>query len=102
MGVAISPDVFQQKMNELFYGFEFFCAYMDDLLILTKGYWTYHVQKSELTLNKLKEKGLKCNIEESLFRQTKMEFLGFWVTHNGSKHINRKIEAITNMKPPTS
>ena len=32
-------------------------------LILTKGYWTYHVNKLELTLNKLKVKGLKYNIE---------------------------------------
>ena len=54
MGVADSPDIFQQKMNYLFHGFEFICAYIDDLLILTKGNWTYHVQKLELTINKLK------------------------------------------------
>ena len=31
-----------------------------------------------------------------------MEYLGFRVTHDDIKPINRKIEAITNMKPPTS
>ena len=31
-----------------------------------------------------------------------MEYLGLWVTRDGVKPINRKIEAITNMKPPTS
>ena len=36
---------FQQKMNDLFRGFEFICAYIDDLLIPTKGDWTDHVQK---------------------------------------------------------
>ena len=30
-----------------------------------------------------------------------MEYLGFWVTQNGVKKKNRKIEAITKMKPPT-
>ena len=52
-------------------------------------------------LNKLKGKGIKCNIEKYFFVQTKMEYLGFWVTRYGIKTINRKIEAITNMKPPT-
>ena len=68
MGVVNSPDIFQQKMNDLFHGFELIRAYIDDLLILTKGYWIDHVQKLELTLNKLKEKGLKCNIEKYFFR----------------------------------
>ena len=30
-----------------------------------------------------------------------MEYLGFWVTRDGVKFINRKVEEITNMKPPT-
>ena len=30
-----------------------------------------------------------------------MVYLGFWVTYDGVKSINRKIEAITNMEPPT-
>ena len=29
---------FQAEMNDLFHGLEFICAYIDDLLILTKGY----------------------------------------------------------------
>ena len=44
MGVANLPDIFQQKMNDLFHGFEFIPTYIDDLLILTKGYWTDHVK----------------------------------------------------------
>ena len=45
MGVANSPEIFQQKMNNLFHGFEFIRAYIDDLLILKEGYWRDHVQK---------------------------------------------------------
>ena len=43
---------------------------MDKILILTKGDWTYYVHKSELTLNKLNEKGLKCNTQNYFFGQT--------------------------------
>ena len=73
MGVSNYLDIFQQKINDLFHGFEFIFAYIDDLLVLTKLYLTYHVQKLELMLNKMKEmdlnvilKGIpsdkKCNI----------------------------------------
>ena len=101
MEFANSPDIFQQKINDLFNGFEFIQAYIDDLLILTKGYWTDHVQKLERTLNKLKEKGLKCNIENYFLRKTEMEYLGFWVSRDGIKPINRNIGTINNMKPTT-
>ena len=36
---------FQQKMNNLFHGFEFIRAYIDYMLIITKEYWTNHIQK---------------------------------------------------------
>ena len=35
MGLSNSPDIFQEKMNELFSGLEYVRAYIDDLLILT-------------------------------------------------------------------
>ena len=53
-------------------------------------------------LNKLKERGLKCNIESYFSGQTEIERLGFCVTRNGVKPINKKIEAIINMAPLTS
>ena len=45
MGVANSPDIFQQKMNGLFHIFEFICSCIDELLVLTKGYWADDEQK---------------------------------------------------------
>ena len=38
-------DIFQHKMNDLFHGFEFIRAYIDNLLVLTKGDLTDHVHK---------------------------------------------------------
>ena len=63
MGVADLPDISQQKTTDLFHGFKFICAYIYEFFILTKGDWIYHVHKLELMINKLKGKGLKCNIE---------------------------------------
>ena len=53
MRVSNSPEIFQQKVNELFQVFEFICVYIEKNLILVKGYWKDHVQKLERTLNKL-------------------------------------------------
>ena len=79
MGVSNSPDIFQDKMNEIFRDFEFILAYIDDLLIIAKGDWYNNLEKLEQTLQKLKDKGIKCNIEKSSFGQTEMGYLGFWV-----------------------
>ena len=49
----------------------------------------------------MKVSGLKYNIGNPLFGQTEMKYLGFWVTHDVVKPMDRKIEAITNMKLPT-
>ena len=91
MGVANSKDIFQHNMNDSFHGLEITSAYIYDLFILTQGYWTDHVQKPESTLNKLKEKGIKYNIEKSFFGKREMEYSVLWVTHDVDKPMNRKI-----------
>ena len=45
-------------MNDLFHVFEFISAYIDDLLIFTKGDWPDHMKKLELNIIKQKEKDL--------------------------------------------
>ena len=65
MRITNSPDIPQHKINDLFNGFEFIRAYIDNLFIITRGDWSDHLQQIGLTLNKMKEKGLKCNIKNS-------------------------------------
>ena len=76
-------------------------AYIDKPLILITGDWIDYLQDMELLINKTKEKGLKCNIEKYFFGHTEMEYLGFWVTRNCVQPINRKVEGMKNMDPPT-
>ena len=45
MGVDNFQDISEQNMNDLFHGFDFIRAYIDELLILPKGDWTDHMQK---------------------------------------------------------
>ena len=89
MGICNSPGIFQEKMNEMFCGFKFIRAYIDDLLIITKVHWYYHLNKLERVLQNLKYNELKCNIEKSFFGQTQIEYLGFWVTCNGILQVEK-------------
>ena len=77
MGICNSPEIFQEKMNKMFRGFEFIRAYIDDLLLITKGDWSDHLNKLEQFLQKLKYNELKCNTEKQFFGKTQMEYLGF-------------------------
>ena len=65
--------------------------YIHDLLVFTKGDWTDHAERLKFTLNKLKGKGLRCNIENDLLGQTQIRYLGFWVIRHSTKTINKNI-----------
>jgi Reverse transcriptase (RNA-dependent DNA polymerase) len=42
MGVANSPDIFQSKISQLMVGLDFVRAYLDDVLVATKGSYQEH------------------------------------------------------------
>ena len=58
--------------------------------ISTKLYCIDRVHNLELTLNKIRESGIKFNIEKSFLGQNKMEYLGTCVTVDGVKPIDKK------------
>ena len=43
VGVRNSLEIIQEKMNEMFRGFEFIQSYIDDLLITIQGDWSNHL-----------------------------------------------------------
>ena len=101
MGLCIRPDIFQEKMNELFVGFEEVRAYIDDLLVITKGTYDNHLDVVDRVLEKLKHAGLKVNANKSFFARTELEYLGYWITRDGIQPIPKKVEAIRNLAEPT-
>ena len=100
MGLCNSPDIFQEKMNELFEGLDFVRAYIDDLLILTKGTYEDHLEKLERVFFKLQQAGLKVNAKKSFFARGELEYLGYWITRNGIQPMKNKVEAIMKIAEP--
>ena len=83
MGLCNSPDIFQEKMSELFDGLDFVRTYIDDLLILSKGSYQDHLEKLEKVLARLTRVGLKVNGHKSFFARDELEYLGCWISRSG-------------------
>ena len=50
MEACKSLEKFQGEMNKQFQGFECILGYLDDLLVMTKDYWTNNLTKLEQVL----------------------------------------------------
>jgi hypothetical protein len=100
MGLCNSPDIFQEKMSELMVGLEFARAYLDDLLVLSMHTFDEHLKHIELVLHRLLEAGLKINSSKGYFCRDEVEYLGYWITRDGIRPVNKKVEAINNIATP--
>ena len=100
MGLCNSPDIFQEKMNDLFAGLDYVRAYIDDLLIISNGTFEDHLQKISKALKILQKAGFKINAEKSFFAKGELDYLGFKITREGIMPLPDKVEAIKNIAVP--
>ena len=100
MGIAGSPDIFQEKMSDLMATLKFIQTYLDDLLIITKGSLEDHLEKLSMVLTRLQDAGLKINADKSNFCTIETEYLGYILTRDGIKPQSNKVQAILALAPP--
>ena len=100
MGLCNSPDIFQEKMSELFIGFDFVREYIDDLLVTTSDSFKDHIDKLDKVFSRLQNAGLKVNAKKCSFGAHEVEYLGYLISRNGIKPQPKKIRAIHNMAQP--
>ena len=100
MGLNISPDVFQQRMTQLFSDKPFVKAYLDDLLVFSNGSYEDHLKKVEEVLARLNSKGMQVNARKSFWAVDEVDYLGFRLTKDGVRPQPKKVEAITRMTAP--
>eukprot|EP00957_Ditylum_brightwellii_P024748 1869890-Ditylum_brightwellii.AAC.1 len=86
-------------MSEMFPDMEEVRANIKDLLLITNG-WDSHLEKLDKVLDGLKHAGLKVNSQKSFFGGQELEYLGYWVTRQGIKPLQKKVEAILKIAPP--
>ena len=77
MGYAGSADIFQAEMMDLMESLEYVRAFIDDLLVITRGTLEDHLDKLGEVLRRLREAGLKVNAAKSFFCTHEIEYLGY-------------------------
>ena len=102
MGYAGSADIFQAEMMNLMEGLEYVRAYIDDLLVITRGSLEDHLEKLREVLRRLRDAGLKVNAAKSFFCTHEIEYLGYILTRDGIKPQAKKVQAILAFNPPTN
>ncbi len=100
MGIAGSPDIFQEKISDLMATLEFVGTYLEDLLIITKGSLEDHLEKLSMVLTRLQDAGLKINADKSNFCTLETEYLGYVLTKDGTKPQVNKVQVILALAPP--
>ena len=80
----------QEKMNDLIQDLEFAQAYIDDLLVTTKGTYEDRLEHLEQVLSRLQEHDLKVNLSKSNLCQTEIQYLGYWITRQGIQPLTKK------------
>jgi putative transposase len=89
-------------MYEIFSDLEYMHVYIDDLLVTSCSTFEEHLQGLELVFSQLSEAGLKINAKKSHFAVSEIEYLGYWITRNGIQAVDKKVEAIQHIAPPTT
>jgi hypothetical protein len=103
MGLATAPSVFQRFINSVLNPYlGIFChAYLDDVVIFTKGSLDEHKEHVRLILEALRDNGLRLKPHKCKWFTKECNFLGFNVVcGKGIRMAEDKIQGIRNLPPP--
>jgi len=103
MGFAGSADIFQAEMMDLMESLEYERAYIDDLLVITRGTLEDHLEQQREVLRRLHDAGLKVNAAKSFFCTHEIEsYLGYILARGGIKPQQKKVQAILVINLPNN
>jgi hypothetical protein len=102
MGFAGSADIFQAEMGNLMTTLQYVRAYIEDLLVITKGSLDDHQNKLKQIFIRLRDAGLKINATKSVFCAQETEYLGYILTRGEIKSQPKKVQAILALNPPNN
>ena len=97
-GLADIRTIIQEKIDRTLG----YCtpAWLDDLIIVTRGSKEDHERKLFDVLSKLEKAGYRISKKQSEFFMNQTKWLGHEIDENGIKLNEEKVEAILKLNPP--
>ena len=97
-GLADIPTIFPEKIDRTLD----YCtpAWLDDIIVVTRGKKQDHEKKLFDILNELEKAGYRANKRKSEFFMNRTKWLGHEIDENGIKPNEEKIETKLKLNPP--
>ena len=99
-GLTDMPATFQKTIDKTLEGCKNYFAFLDDILIATKGKLKEHEENLDTILDRLNKEGLAISLQKCKFAKPTIEWLGFKITPHGSTPLITKTEPLLKREPP--
>ena len=101
-GLTSMPAEFQKVIDNLIEEFPQANAFIDDILIASKGTKIEHIALVETILKKLDVSNVALKLRKCEFAKTECEWLGYRIGESGITPLVRKTQAMEDLKTPKS
>ena len=98
--LADIPTIFQEKIDQTLENKH--PAWLDDMIIVTKGSKEQHKKELIEVLTRLENAGYRLSENKSEFFKSEIEWIGHKVDQNGIRSLQDKLMAIKNLKQPNN
>ena len=100
-GLRNAGQSFQRYIFRALGDLDFVFTYIDDVLVASSNP-DEHKEHLKTVFHRLKEFGLRLNINKCQFGQTELEFLGHLICRDGFKPTSEKVRAISQFPKPNT
>ena len=99
-GLTSMPAEFQRVMDSILNEFHQANAFIDDILVITKGTEVEHISLVEKILRKLNRENISLKLPKCEFAKRECEWLGHRITETGVTPLKRKTSPIDALTAP--
>uniref|UniRef100_A0ABD2W5A2 RNA-directed DNA polymerase n=1 Tax=Trichogramma kaykai TaxID=54128 RepID=A0ABD2W5A2_9HYME len=98
-GLRNAAQTFQRYVDSALRDLDFIFVYLDDILVSSSSVHE-HEAHLETVFERLQQFSLQLNVDKCVFGRDTVEFLGYLISRDGYKPLEKKVEAIVNYSRP--
>ncbi|UYV82733.1 hypothetical protein LAZ67_22000691 [Cordylochernes scorpioides] len=98
-GLCGAPATFQRFINEVLWGLDFVFPYLDYILVASKSE-EEHKSHLRAVFSRLDQYRPRINQAKTVLNVNNIEFLGYWITPEGIRPTESKVQARVDYKKP--